>query len=65
MKGRRSFGTVLPVTLDQRGLAERRTEFLVNRLIDLNMPLKAALASAYLQGIIDAAETVRAPNGQP
>lgn len=42
------------------GVAKRRTAFLINRMANWDMPLKAALASAYLQGMTDAIDCVNA-----
>lgn len=48
------------VTREQFDLAVRRTECLLDR-IGMNMPLRVLLANAYLNGLADAAEVIRAP----
>lgn len=45
------------ITEQQRQLAIRRTDFLVDS-IGANMSLKDLLANAYLQGLIDASEVM-------
>lgn len=47
----------LMITRDQRDLARRRTDFLLDG-IGFSMTIPDLLANAYLQGLIDAAEAV-------
>lgn len=44
------------VTKNQLDLAVRRTEFLMERLIKWDYPIRLALASAYFQGMADLME---------
>jgi hypothetical protein len=59
MREKKEIGEKYDVTAKERDLAERRTAFLIKRLIDFNIPLRTALASAYFQGIIDASDLIK------
>ncbi len=39
-------------------LARRRTEFLLNRIVNWDMPIKQALANSYVQGMNDAMDVL-------
>jgi hypothetical protein len=52
------FGLDWRVSRGEVELAKSRTDFLVNRVLHFDMPLKLALANAWAQGVADAIEAV-------